>query len=398
MKTSDFLVIGGGIVGISVAKELKKRNPDCSVTVLEKEKECGLHGSGRNSGVLHAGFYYTSDSLKAKFTKEGNQLLTEYCEQYNLPINKCGKLVVAKNESELSALDELIKRGRVNGIDIQEISAEDARLIEPRVLTYERALFAPTTASVDPVLVVKHMQEQAKKEGIKFLYDTAYLKKEQSTIRTTKGRIQAGYVINTAGLYADKVAVDFGFSQEYRILPFKGLYLYSNSVVDKLKTHVYPVPDLRNPFLGVHFTVAVDGSTQLGPTAIPAFWRENYNGLDNFKFSELVDIVAREIMLFAFADFDFLQLTLEEIQKYSRKHLIKLASKLVTGVDSQHFTNWGRPGIRAQLINIKNKQLEMDFVIQGDDKSIHILNTVSPGFTCSIPFARYICNQIENFM
>ena len=369
MKTTDFLIIGGGIIGVTVAKTLKRRHPDCSVTLLEKEAECGLHGSGRNSGVLHAGFYYTADSLKAKFTREGNRLLTEYCEQYKLPINKCGKLVVTRNEGELHALDELLKRGRDNGIDIQELSADETRMIEPRALTHERALFSPTTSSVNPVIVVKHMVEQAKKDGIEFLYNTAYLKNEQPTIQTTNGPVQAGYVINTAGLYADKVAHDFGFSQDYRILPFKGLYLYSHNERDKLNTHIYPVPDLRNPFLGVHFTVAVNGSLQIGPTAIPALWRENYRGWDNFKLSELVDIVAREIMLFTFANFNFLQLTVEEVKKNSKKYMVALASELASDVEPRHFQEWGRPGIRAQLVNIKNKQREMDFVIQGDNKS-----------------------------
>lgn len=395
MKTTDFLIIGGGIIGVTVAKTLKRRHPDCSVTLLEKEAECGLHGSGRNSGVLHAGFYYTADSLKAKFTREGNRLLTEYCEQYKLPINKCGKLVVTRNEGELHALDELLKRGRDNGIDIQELSADETRMIEPRALTHERALFSPTTSSVNPVIVVKHMVEQAKKDGIEFLYNTAYLKNEQPTIQTTNGPVQAGYVINTAGLYADKVAHDFGFSQDYRILPFKGLYLYSHNERDKLNTHIYPVPDLRNPFLGVHFTVAVNGSLQIGPTAIPALWRENYRGWDNFKLSELVDIVAREIMLFTFANFNFLQLTVEEVKKNSKKYMVALASELASDVEPRHFQEWGRPGIRDQLVNIKNKQLEMDFVIQGDNKSLHVLNTVSPGFTCSIPFASYICDHID---
>ncbi|MBE9594532.1 MAG: FAD-dependent oxidoreductase, partial [Proteobacteria bacterium] len=152
--TSDFLVIGGGVIGISVARELRKRFSDSRVTLIEKEQRCAEHASGRNSGVLHAGFYYSADSLKAKFTREGNRLLREYCEYKKIPVNKCGKLVVTKDASELLSLDELLKRGRNNRVVLEEITAEEAQNIEPRVLTYERAIFSPTTCSVDPLVVV----------------------------------------------------------------------------------------------------------------------------------------------------------------------------------------------------------------------------------------------------
>jgi L-2-hydroxyglutarate oxidase LhgO len=137
MILSDFLVIGGGIIGINIARELKKIFSDSKVILIEKEKECGLHGSGRNSGVLHAGFYYSPDSLKAKFTRIGNKLLTEYCEAKNIAINKCGKLVVAKDSSEIKSLDELFKRGKINGIDLEEVTEDEAKKIEPRVKTCE---------------------------------------------------------------------------------------------------------------------------------------------------------------------------------------------------------------------------------------------------------------------
>ncbi len=150
MNTTDFLLIGGGIIGICIARELKSRYPDASVCIMEKEHQCGLHASGRNSGVLHAGFYYTADSFKAKFTREGNQRLTEYCDQKNIKLNKCGKLVVAQNESELVWLDELMIRANKNGVLLESVTEEESRSIEPRVKTYQRALFSPTTSSVAP--------------------------------------------------------------------------------------------------------------------------------------------------------------------------------------------------------------------------------------------------------
>ena len=155
--TCDFLIIGGGIIGISLARELKKRYPDSKVILIEKENDFGLHASGRNSGVLHAGFYYTANSFKANFTRTGNQQLTKYCESKNIPINKCGKLVVAKNESELLLLDELISRAKANKVPLNSISEKEAKTIEPRVKTFERALFSPTTSSVNPKKVVQAM-------------------------------------------------------------------------------------------------------------------------------------------------------------------------------------------------------------------------------------------------
>src|ERR1043166_5022495 len=139
MKTADFLVVGGGVVGLSIAREWKRRFREARVALLEKEAECGLHASGRNSGVIHAGFYYTADSLKARFTRDGNRLLHAYCAEKNIPVNKCGKLVVARNAAELPQLDELLRRGKANGVELQPITADEARKIEPRVKTFERA-------------------------------------------------------------------------------------------------------------------------------------------------------------------------------------------------------------------------------------------------------------------
>jgi len=399
MITADFLIIGGGIVGINVAREIKKKFSDARVILIEKEKECAEHASGRNSGVLHAGFYYTADSLKAKFTRLGNQLMTQYCDAKKLPINKCGKLVVAKDQNDLPQLDELLKRAGDNHVMLESISESDARKIEPRVRTFERALFSPTTSSVDPVQVTLSMKQDAINEGVQIHTGVAYLKRlEGGDIQTSAGTYSAGYTVNSAGLYADKIALDYGFSKDYRILPFKGIYLYSAESTGSLRTHIYPVPDLRNPFLGVHFTVTANGHSKIGPTAIPALWREQYSGFNRFKSDEFLEIIFREAGLFLNAGFDFRALALDEIRKYSRARMVALASVLLTGVKREDYRKWGRPGIRAQLVNIKRRKLEMDFVIQGDKRSLHILNAVSPGFTCAIPFAQYVCGQIQTYL
>ena len=395
MTQYDVLVIGGGVIGLSIARELKARQADARIGLIEKESEFGAHASGRNSGVLHAGFYYSPDSLKAKFTKLGNERMTAYCEHKGIPINRCGKLVVAKDARDLPSLNELLRRGRANGIDLQELSEAEAKQIEPRVKTFQRALFSPRTSTVNPIHVVEAMQRDAIQEGIALHLGTAYESRTEQGIRTNRGLIKADYIVNAAGLYADKIALDYGFSEKYRILPFKGLYLYSNEPPGSFRTNIYPVPDLRNPFLGVHFTITADGKAKIGPTAIPALWRENYEGLSNFKLGELMEVAVRGLGLLTGAQFDYRRLAVEEIAKYSRSKMVELASVLAEGVEEHNYVTWGRPGIRAQLLDITTKKLEMDFVLEGDRRSMHVLNAVSPAFTCSLPFAAHVCDEIE---
>jgi (S)-2-hydroxyglutarate dehydrogenase len=395
MLTTDFLVIGGGVIGINIARELRRKFPDQSVMLIEKENEVAQHASGRNSGVLHAGFYYTADSLKAKFTRQGNVAMHEYCETKKLSMNKCGKLVVAKDEHDYPVLDTLLARGKANGVPLEKITIADAKKIEPRVKSHLHALWSPTTTSVDPVAVTLEMRKDAEAEGVTIRTGVAYLGKKNGTLRTSAGEMQAGYVVNSAGLYADHVARDFGFSEHYRVLPFKGVYLYSNEPHGALHTHIYPVPDLRNPFLGVHFTVTADHHIKIGPTAMPAFWREQYEGVKGFSATEMADILWRQAGLMLFAGFDFRRLAYEELRKYVRSHLVSLATSLLEGVTPENYKKWGRAGIRAQLLDIRTKKMIMDFVFEHDDKSLHILNAVSPGFTCSIPFSRHIVDHIN---
>lgn len=395
MKSVDYLIIGGGIIGANIALHIKRRNPGVSVCVIDKEPELGLHGSGRNSGVLHAGFYYTANSLKARFTRDGNALLKEYIRERKLPLNECGKLVVAKTEEELPTLDELHKRGQANGVELIKITEKEAKEIEPRVKTCGHALWSPNTATADPKPVMAAVRRDATDLGISFFCSEPFVRCAGNRVWTRTREFEAGYVINAAGLYADRVAHAFGFGRDYAILPFKGLYLKSDEPAGSFKTNIYPVPNLQNPFLGVHVTVTVDGHHKIGPTAIPAFWREQYKGMDNFRFGELLETMGLGTQLMLKADFDFRRLAREELRKYHRAHLVDLSQSLATGLEHSTLTHWGPSGIRAQLLNLKNKSLEMDFVFEGDEKSFHVLNAVSPGWTCSIPFTEYMVDEME---
>jgi (S)-2-hydroxyglutarate dehydrogenase len=398
MTTTDFLVIGGGVVGVNIALQAKRHFPDSSVTLIDKETGCGEHASGRNSGVLHAGFYYTADSLKARLTKEGNRRLTEYCIERGLGINRCGKLVVARNADEFPVLDELLARAERNGVILESISEVEAREIEPRVRTFERALFSPATASVDPRQVMREFVSDAGRAGIRIFNNAEYTGHKNGVVYTNNGTIAAGYVINAAGLYADKIAKDYGFAQHYRILPFKGLYLYANEKLEPLRTNIYPVPDLRNPFLGVHHTVTVEGKSKIGPTAMPCFWREHYRGLHNFRLGEFLEVITREADLFIRNDFGFRKLAWEETWKIYRPRLVELAAELMNGLRTEYYTTWGTPGIRAQLLDTATRKLEMDFRMEGDDRSFHILNAVSPAFTCAMTFSEYTFQEIRELI
>jgi len=400
MYSYDFIIVGGGVIGLSLALNIKKKFPDSSILIVEKEKTEAFHASGRNSGVLHAGFYYTSDSLKAKFTREGNASIRQYCQDRNLHINDCGKLVVCKNEADLIGLDELEKRAKHNNVELYRISEKEAKSIEPRVITTGAALWSPTTCSVDPIQIMESLLVDALAVGIKVATDTCYLysDRENKKIVTNKSNYNYGYFINAAGLYADKIAIEWGFSKNYRILPFKGLYLYSNPSLYKPKAHIYPVPDLKFPFLGVHFTLTVDGLAKIGPTAIPAFWRENYQGFDRFNISEAIEIVYREAGLWISNKFDFRALASAEMRKYNKNNMVKDASLMFDNANELDFNKWGRPGIRAQLVDIDKGKLEMDFVFEGDKESFHILNAVSPAFTCAISFTKYLVDKIEKLI
>lgn len=395
---ADFAVVGAGVIGVTIAAELRRRHPRAAVVLLEKEDAPGLHASGRNSGVLHAGFYYTPDSLKARFTRDGNRAMREYCAARSLRILRCGKLVVAKDESELATLEELFARAARNGVQVERVSEAEARKIEPRVRTAGTALWSPTTSTVDPKEVLEALVLDAVSSGVRLVTGARYLGRTKAGLRTTAGEIACGFVVNAAGLHADRIANDFGFSRDYRILPFKGLYLHSSEPAFAFKTNVYPVPNLKNPFLGVHVTVTVDGHAKLGPTAIPCLWREQYGWARGFNARELAEIASLTWKLWWGEGFDFRGLAYEEMKKYARGRLVGQAMPLADGIRAEDYVRWGTPGIRAQLVDVRRGTLVQDFVLEGDADSLHVLNAVSPGWTCALPFSVHVCDRIDHVL
>ncbi len=379
----DYLVVGAGIIGMTIAYELKNRNPDLKIAIIDKEHEVAQHASGRNSGVLHAGFYYSADSLKAKFTVDGNKQMKHFCKENNIFVNDTKKIVVTKDEHELAGLYELQKRAEKNGVETKIIDKDEVQVIDPNIRTYKKALYSPTTASVDPKEVCFKLKDLLQQKGIEFYFHTAF----------EKCNLEYDYLINASGAYADKIAKQFSLAGHYTMLPFKGIYLKYMQDKTAIKTNIYPVPNLNNPFLGVHYTITVDGSIKIGPTAIPAFWRENYQGLQNFNFLELIEILYYEAKLFVMNSFNFRSLAINEMQNYNKKTFIQKAKDMVYNIGNNF-----KPipaGIRAQLLNTHTNELVQDFVLEHSANSTHVLNAVSPAFTCSFAFAKYVADQIN---
>ena len=393
MKT-DFLIIGAGIIGLSIAKSLQERYPDASISIIEKERDVAMHASGRNSGVLHAGFYYTADSLKARFTREGNARMKAFCREHGLKLNPCEKVVVARNDAEVETLFELDKRGKANGVDVRIIDEKELASIDPNVRTHRFALHSPTTATVNPKEVVRKLRDIVMERGAGLYLDTRYLYRVGlGRVKTSRSTFEAETIINCAGLHADRIAKQLGFGENYTIIPFKGIYLKYSGDDRPILTNIYPVPNLKNPFLGVHYTVTVDGKIKIGPTAIPAFWRENYEGFKNFDIDDLVEILWYEAKLFVTNRFNFRSLAFEEFRKYSKTHLAALARDMVKTIDPTKFDTWSTPGIRAQLLDTRTLELVQDFVVEGDEGSVHVLNAVSPAFTCALSFGEWVVDE-----
>jgi len=386
MFKCDYIIIGSGIIGLTIAFELVKRNPNKKIVIIDKENDVGFHASGRNSGILHAGFYYDKNSLKAKLCIKGNAMMKAFCNKNNIYVNKTQKVVVAQNSDELKTIFELHKRASLNGVETKIITSGELKKINKNIKTYKKALFSPNTASVNPIEVLSKLKEILIEKGVHFRFNTSFNDLNNNEYK---------YLINCAGLYADKIAKVFNLATNYTMLPFKGIYMkYMGENNGLLNINVYPVPNLSNPFLGVHYTITSDNSIKIGPTATPAFWRENYSGLRNFNFLEMLEILKYEAKLFILNSFNFRDLAIKEIQNYFNSNIIRSAQELV-----DHFPNdfkQIKAGIRAQLLDTKTNQLVQDFIIEHSEKTTHILNAVSPGFTCSFAFSEYVVDEVEN--
>ncbi|KAF5296931.1 hypothetical protein FQR65_LT10081 [Abscondita terminalis] len=406
IKKYDVVVVGGGIIGVASARELLIRHPRLKMAVVEKESKLAMHQSGHNSGVIHAGIYYKPGSLKAKLCVEGLKLTYKYCDEKKIPYKKVGKLIVATHEKELPSLKELEDRGRKNEVpDLQVIDGKDIKKYEPYCEGI-KALLSPHTGIVDFVVVCEHYAEDFKNTGGEIHLNfkvTGFQEADDPDypvlISSANGQtIQAKFVLTCGGLYSDVLAELSHCSKDPRIVPFRGEYLLLKpEKAHMIKGNIYPVPDPRFPFLGVHFTPRMDGSIWLGPNALLAFRREGYKWTD-IDTKELMDAI--KYPGFRKMAGKFLATGVNEMVKSLIPSLqVKDLQRFVNSIKPEDVVQ-GPAGVRAQAMD-KDGNLVDDFVFDmGQDKLgkrvLHCRNAPSPGATSSQAIAKMISDKMES--
>lgn len=394
----DYAVIGAGITGLAIARSLAKAHPGATIGLFEKEPRPGLHGSGRNSGVLHSGIYYPETSLKAQFCAEGSRQLAAFCEDQGLPVCRMGKVIVPTRPDQDGQLDLLYRRGLRNGAEVRIIDGSELKAIEPEAATVSgRALHSPGTAVVDPAQVLQRLCRLLAAQGIGFHYncELTAVSPEQNRFLTRAGdTVFYGALYNAAGQHADRIAHLTGTAGEYTLLPFKGLYF---SLDPRSNIHlnglIYPVPNLNVPFLGVHSVKKITGEIYFGPTAIPALGREHYSALEGLEPFEATKILANLAIQYWQNRQGFRTYAHAEAARFLKSRFAAAARILVPKLKTAHLLPSAKVGIRAQLLNTRTRQLEMDFLVHRRDNTVHVLNAVSPAFTSAFPFADHVVNS-----
>ncbi|HET7441980.1 MAG TPA: L-2-hydroxyglutarate oxidase [Terriglobales bacterium] len=392
----DVVIVGAGVVGLSVALEITLRLPRLRLAVLEKESGIARHQSGHNSGVIHSGVYYKPGSLKARLCVQGAAEMIEFCRVNNVPHKICGKLIVATTPEELPRLNDLQQRGQSNGVaGLKLLGPEEMRETEPHCHGV-RALLVPGTGITDYTMVCQKYAGRAAAQGASINTDIRVMgfrrDRANTMIETTRGTFVAGYVINCAGLHSDRVARMAGYDPDVRIVPFRGEYYDLAPQREGLvRSLIYPVPDPRFPFLGVHFTTRVHGGVDAGPNAVLAFKREGYRHRD----------LSPKDLLSTFTYPGFWRMAgkywrsgLAEFYRSLSKHAFVTAlQKLVPEVNDSDLLPGGS-GVRAQAVARDGSLLD-DFHFVQAEKMLHVLNVPSPAATSSLPIGRAIVDMAE---
>jgi len=395
-KLYDIVIIGGGIIGCGVAMSLLK-NSKFKVLVIEAEDKLASHQTGNNSGVIHSGLYYKPGSLKAKNCTEGRTLLYAFCEKHNIKFDKCGKLVVAVTDDEIKTLNNLYERGIANGLDgLKKLAADELREYEPNV-NGVAGLLVQQTGIVDFLQVTNTFAQLINEAGGDVETDCRFISINKSgkefVLKTSRGDIKSKFFVNCGGLYSDRVAKVCGVNPGLQIIPFRGEYFKLKEEKEHLiKNLIYPVPDPKFPFLGVHFTRMINGGVEAGPNAVLAFKREGYNNID-FSFKDVFQMLthngfwkmASKYYKIGFGEF---------YRSFRKKAFVKALQNLVPDVQINDIIKGGS-GVRAQALEPNGKLVD-DFRIVEAKRMIHVLNAPSPAATASISIGNAIARMVKS--
>jgi L-2-hydroxyglutarate oxidase len=394
MASHDFAIIGGGIVGLSAGLALGRRFPNAKILVLEKEARWAQHQSGHNSGIIHSGIYYKPGSLKARFAREGNRAMVEFCNEHDIPHEVCGKVIVATEEQELPLLENLYARGLENRVNVVKISPQAVREIEPHVRCLA-GLKVSTTGIVDYAQVCRKYAELIREQGgslqlcqkVEKIIDAG----PEKIIRTQRGEFRARFLINCGGLHSDRLARLGGVDPKAKIVPFRGEYYQLVPARRFLVKHlIYPVPDPAFPFLGVHFTRMIDGAIHAGPNAVLSFKREGYRKSD-FNLLDFVEVLtfggfwklARKHMSVGWK---------EIVRSFSKAAFVRSLQRIIPEVQSEDLIP-ALSGVRAQAL-MEDGRLIDDFLILHGRQAIHVCNAPSPAATASLEIGKAIAVEV----
>jgi (S)-2-hydroxyglutarate dehydrogenase len=387
------LIVGAGIVGLATAYQLRQREPDAEITVLEKEHELGLHQTGRNSGVIHSGIYYLPGSAKALNCRAGRQALLEFCEQHEVVYELCGKVVVATNPEEIGRLRALYARGQANGVACRMINSAELAELEPHAFGLE-AMHVPDAGIVDYRHVCKVLAREfrgALVTGAQVLEVTS--NQNEVVVETDHGTFRGELLVNCAGLQCDRVCRISGGRPDLKIIPFKGEYYKVRQEAEHLCRHlIYPVPDPQFPFLGVHLTRMISGGVEVGPNAVLAMGREAYGKAD----VNVVDLF--ETLTYP----GFIRMGLrhwkmglgEMTRSFSKQAFVRALNRLCPELRAEHLVP-APSGIRAQALH-RDGRLEDDFQIQNVGRTVHVLNAPSPAATASLAIGKTIAQRVDS--
>ena len=392
----DFVIIGGGIVGLSTAMALGQYYPDAQILLLEKENRFAPHQTGNNSGVIHSGIYYKPGSLRAKLCREGCQSMVEFCQKYNIEHDVCGKVIVATEPEELPLLENLYQRGLENGLEIQKITAEQVKEVEPYVQCLA-GIKVNSTGIVNYTQVAQKYADLITQQGgilqLSTKVENIKNTSEGTVVETNKGDFQAKFLINCAGLYSDRMTRLGGVKPEAKIIPFRGEYY--ELIPEKrhlVKTLIYPVPNPNFPFLGVHFTRMIDGSVHAGPNAVLSLKREGYKKTD-FDLADTVDTLTYP-GFWKLATKHAKDGIEEIIRSFSKAAFVQSLQRLIPEVQSEDLIPT-HAGVRAQALKNDGKLVD-DFLIVEGRNAMHVCNAPSPAATASLEIGKAIVEKVAN--